>query len=170
MSFLLEDMMLVEIRENKIKEQEENLREIKKQLEEIFVTKNAVIPQEDFRRIFTKIEIAVRKLENAKTNNLSSNGKARICEEIYKNVKKIKEQYSDFFTNELIEDFAKIEVYFGWSKEIYKSRSLAEEIVKINNGDLKNISDFKKIREKFYKIIFTILKALEQYSDGAEKK
>ena len=52
MSFLLEDMILIETNENEIKEQEENLQEIKKQLEEIFRNEHATISKEDFRKSF----------------------------------------------------------------------------------------------------------------------
>ncbi|MBD2566464.1 hypothetical protein [Anabaena lutea] len=164
MSFLLEDMMLIETNENEIKEQEENLQEIAKQLEEIFRTENAAIPKEDFRKYFSKIENALRKLEKAKTNKLNSKAKSRIYEEVYKNVKNLKEKYSDFLTNELIEKFAEIEVYFGWKKEIYKLIFFSEEIVEINKHDIKKGS------EKLYNIIYTMLQAIEKYTVGATQK
>ncbi|MGM3306606.1 hypothetical protein ACSQ6I_11620 [Anabaena sp. WFMT] len=172
MSFLLKDMMLIEANENDIKEQEENLQEIAKQLEEICITQNAAIPKEDFRKVFSKIELALRKLEDATTNKLYLKSNAKIYEFIYKNVKSLKQKYSDFFTNQLIENFAAVEVYFGWKKEIYKASSLIFEIEEIRNknNELRKAFEIQNAFEKSYKIVAIILQAIEKYSAGAEKE
>ncbi|BAZ28717.1 hypothetical protein NIES4074_11510 [Cylindrospermum sp. NIES-4074] len=170
MSFLLEDMISIEISENETREQEENLKQIAKQLEEIFLTENSVIPIEVFRKDCSKIAAAIKKLEEAYTKKVNSKAKSRIYEGIYKNIKTIRIKYSDFFTNDLIDKFVEKELYFGWKKEIYKISSLAEaedfqeKVIQFNHEDAN------KYFEKVYKIVATILQAVEKYSAGATKK
>ena len=162
MSFLLEDMILIETNENEIKEQEENLQEIKKQLEEIFRNEQATIPKEDFRKPFSKIEIAFKKLENATTNQLSLKDKCKIYEIICKNFKNLQEKYSDFLTDELINDLLEVEAYFGWKKQIYKLKILSEEVREVNKNEINN--------KKLYILVSSLLQALEKYSIGATQK
>jgi DNA-binding transcriptional regulator YiaG len=164
MSFLLEDMMVIKNTENALKEQEENLLEIKKRLEDIFESKEATISKEDFSKIFSKIEISFEKLENVTTNQGNSKLKYKIYETIYKNVKKIKEKYSDFLTNELINDLWQVEAYFGWEKQIYKLILFSEDIAEFNHNDIQ------KRMEKLYIAISSILQALENYSISATQQ
>lgn len=161
MSFLL-DMILIETNNSEIKEQEENLKEIKKQLEEIFTNQKATIPTEDFRKSFSKIEIAFKKLEDTTTKQLSLKDKCKIYEIICKNVKNFQEKYSDFLTNELINDLLEVEAYFGWKKQIYKLKSFSEEMRAVNKNDIDN--------KKLYMVVSSLLQALEKYSIGATQK
>ncbi|MDD1416885.1 hypothetical protein MEN41_20375 [Dolichospermum sp. ST_con] len=166
MSFLLEDMILIETNENEIKEQEENLQEIKKQLEEIFRNEHATISKEDFRKSFSKIEIAFKKLEDATTNQLSLKDICKIYEIICKNLKNFQEKYSDFFNNELINNLLEVEAHFGWKKQIYKSKFFSKEMIGFN----KNDNDIYKKNEKLYMVVSSLLEALEKYSIGATQK